>query len=64
MLILCITLNKTLAFNKIKLNLECLKRKKKYVPVDRRIQMVAETLEETGDIERFLRNVSFFIQME
>lgn len=48
----------------MELNLEGVKRKKKYITMDSRIERATETLEKTKDMERFLRNVLYFIQME
>lgn len=45
---------------RLELNLEVVKQKKKYVTKDRRIERATES----GDMEQFFRNVSYFIDME
>lgn len=49
---------------RMELNLEGVKRKKKYVSMDNRILRATEAMEQSGDIDKFVRNVSFFIQMD
>lgn len=45
----------------VELNLEGVKRKNKNVKMDTRIERATEIYEIKGDMERFLRNVSYVI---
>lgn len=51
-------------FTRMDLGLEGVKRRRKYIEVDCRIQRATNTLEVTGDIIRFLRNISYVIRMD
>lgn len=56
--------NSDMKFTKIDLNLEGVKRKKKYIVMDNLIVRATETLAKSGDIKTFLRNVSYIIKMD
>lgn len=53
-----------LVIARIDLNLEGVKRRKKYVEIDQRLEKANVQLEMSGDVQRFLRNVSYILKMD